>query len=1212
MKIPWKRVIQVIVLLLALGFLAALLVSQWQTLQAYEWRLRPGWALLALAGLGLGWLVELGLWRAILSRLGGSLRYGMAARVWFLSNLTRYIPGNVWQFLSMVELAAEQGVSRAATLTSIVLHQVLSTAAGLALAALYFAWAGEGVWFARLRPFLFALPLGLALLQPRLLERGLNGLLTRLGRPPLRVTLSWAQVWTLLAGYALVWLVMGTGFAALVRALTPLSWAQLPRLVAVFAAAYVIGFLSLLTPSGLGVREGVMTLLLTTTLPAGVAAVVAIAARLWMVVGELIGAGATLVAGRKSQVANIQYPIPRLLLVVLIVAYTVGFSALSIRLHEAHLTHTADLGQIDLAIWNTSRGRFVQEIKGDMVSTRLTDHVEPIFAPVSLVFWLWDDVRALLVLQSLALALGALPVFWLARQSFADFKLPGSRFQVSCSPPETRNLEPETTSWLGLLFAFVYLLFPALQAANLTEFHAIPLAVPFILFAFWFAERGQWGRFAVACLLLMAVKEEAALLAFMLGLWAMAKSCVSRFTFHVSRITHHASRTTPLLTGALIAALSLVWFSIATFVIIPRHAAPVYGDAASVYFQRYGELGNSVADILRSLITQPALVWRTVTEPLRLRYLMELLAPVGFLALLAPEILLLGAPLLAANLLSSYAAQYSGQFHYSAPLVPYVVVAAIVGSARLTRKIQSPKLKAQTSRLWILSFGFWILLWALGWQVAHGYTPIGREFRWPEVTAHHRLLERFVAQVPSDAPGSTTPPLYPHLSHREKLYQFPHLADAEWALLDVSATTDMHPVALRDQVQQMLASGQWGVADAADGYLLLRRGQGSAQLPDSFYAFARAENPQPQVASDLTFGHTLRFLGYDVVDEAKWRLTRVRTYWQALKPLPVGLRVYPFFVAADGSVVEDTVARPPVAPLWYPPERWQPGETVIVETLPWFLPRCWGLAIGVLQGDNWEQREQRWRLSPQAALAAAGAAGPAAQDVRVFEDSTWALVGVFERALTPSPLSQGALTPLPLSQGERGEGWPATALGADFGGELELLGHDGLPQAVAAGDDLRLTLHWQALRRPALDYSLFLHLRDGADHTVAQHDSQPTWYGPQPTTTWTVGQPMRSAHTLHLPVDTPPGEYRLVLGVYNWETLQRLPLLEKNGQPLGDEFELGRLRVLAAGEPQPPADLCCALIPECCISLRKPSPGSDLTGCPSFDIIYFGKKLSSG
>ena len=112
----------------------------------------------------------------------------------------------------------------------------------------------------------------------------------------------------------------------------------------------------------------------------------------------------------------------RLSSVVIIVAmllFAVWFSAYSIRLHEAHRTHKADLGQIDLAIWNTAHGRFVQEIKDDQVSTRLTDHVEPIFLLVAPVFWLWDDVRALLILQAVALALGAWPIYLLARRRIA-------------------------------------------------------------------------------------------------------------------------------------------------------------------------------------------------------------------------------------------------------------------------------------------------------------------------------------------------------------------------------------------------------------------------------------------------------------------------------------------------------------------------------------------------------------------------------------------------------------------------------------------------------------------------------------------------------------------------------------------------------------------------------------------------------------------------
>jgi uncharacterized membrane protein YbhN (UPF0104 family) len=311
MRIRWRRVAQVTILLLALGFLAALVRSQGAALQAYRWQLAPVWALVALAGLELTWLFELDTWRLILRSLGGQLAYRQAVPAWFLSNIVRYIPGNVWQFLGMAELAAEHGVPRLVTLTSIVLHQAISTAAGLALAAAYFAAAGQGergsipyVWFDRLRVLLWLMPLGLLLLHPAILERVLNWGMVRLRRPTVQVTLTWGQVWLLCLRYGVVWLLMGLSFAALVRSLALVRAVEAPYLVACWAGAYVIGYLSLLTPSGLGVREGVMVLLLAAIMPEGVAAVVAIVARLWMVAGELLGAGAALLLLRRKRVTS--------------------------------------------------------------------------------------------------------------------------------------------------------------------------------------------------------------------------------------------------------------------------------------------------------------------------------------------------------------------------------------------------------------------------------------------------------------------------------------------------------------------------------------------------------------------------------------------------------------------------------------------------------------------------------------------------------------------------------------------------------------------------------------------------------------------------------------------------------------------------------------------------------------------------------------------
>jgi hypothetical protein len=117
----------------------------------------------------------------------------------------------------------------------------------------------------------------------RLLRRGGAGadapLLPRRG-----VTLGLA------AGYLLYWGLTGLAFAALIRSIFPLPASAIPLALAGYAAGYAVGFLSLLTPAGLGVREGVLVLALAPVMPAGPALVVALLSRLWMMVFELLGA----------------------------------------------------------------------------------------------------------------------------------------------------------------------------------------------------------------------------------------------------------------------------------------------------------------------------------------------------------------------------------------------------------------------------------------------------------------------------------------------------------------------------------------------------------------------------------------------------------------------------------------------------------------------------------------------------------------------------------------------------------------------------------------------------------------------------------------------------------------------------------------------------------------------------------------------------------
>lgn len=286
-RISIKPILQALILATALFFLSGLVYRQWDRIQAYPWRLTWPWLIGSFFALEVTWLLLVGLWRWLIGRLGGPLGLAQAWRIWWLSNIIRYIPGNVWQYLGMVYLCQEAGISRVQTLTSVVLHQVVFVWVGLAIAGLYFLVTWNLEVGTRILPFLVAMPAILFLLQPSVFGRAINALLIRMGRQPIQSNLTGRDLLALFTAHGISWLLYGLSFYLFVLAAYPVDLSELPRLGASFTAAYVVGFLSLVTPSGLGVREGVLIYLLSLSLPLPVATVLAVASRLWLIVSEI-------------------------------------------------------------------------------------------------------------------------------------------------------------------------------------------------------------------------------------------------------------------------------------------------------------------------------------------------------------------------------------------------------------------------------------------------------------------------------------------------------------------------------------------------------------------------------------------------------------------------------------------------------------------------------------------------------------------------------------------------------------------------------------------------------------------------------------------------------------------------------------------------------------------------------------------------------------
>lgn len=302
LPIMWKRLsgwLQPIFLLLAGLFIAFLLYEQWDVLRGYSWRLHVGWLALSAFFMLISWSMEVSIWRYLIGLMGGRLPFGAAIRIWFLSGVVRYIPGNVWQPLSMALYCQRWGIPPEATMTSIALFLAVILLAAGPMAALYFFWTGNwGILTGAVQDYAMLL-IGLALLptfiflsKPGWLIDIINWALHKMGRATLPTALTSTNLLGLVLFAVVSWITWGSAFAALTFALQSFSLESqrtlAPHLVAVYPIGYAIGFLSILTPSGIGVREGAYYLLLTPLMGSGVVTVAALAMRAWIILGEVL------------------------------------------------------------------------------------------------------------------------------------------------------------------------------------------------------------------------------------------------------------------------------------------------------------------------------------------------------------------------------------------------------------------------------------------------------------------------------------------------------------------------------------------------------------------------------------------------------------------------------------------------------------------------------------------------------------------------------------------------------------------------------------------------------------------------------------------------------------------------------------------------------------------------------------------------------------
>jgi uncharacterized membrane protein len=402
--------------------------------------------------------------------------------------------------------------------------------------------------------------------------------------------------------------------------------------------------------------------------------------------------------------------------------------------HDRFSTFDNDLGFHDQYVWLLARGKSFSTVLGLPPFGHNATFGYFLLVPFS---WLGLGPHWLNLVDTVAVGLGAVPLYLLARQRFDD-------------------------SWKALPFGLAWLLHPVVQGNVWETFHPDALAMAPQLAAYLCAARARWRPFAAFVALALIWKSDVSLAVVMLGvvilLWSRRPD------------TDPAARRV----GAAAVAAGALWFLVTVGWMIPHVSG-----GGTVFGPLYGDLGETPADVAATAVRDPGKVAGRLWDHEPVRYSRDLLAPYGFLPVLGGAPLLVGLPQAVVNLLSEqpFTREWPDNAHYQALPVVALSLALVEGVAALDRR--RPRLPAGLAAVdWARVATTLVLATSFAATVAWGSLPpfaTQADHYWgPDDPVARTAKRRALDLIPADATVTAHYLLVPHLTHREGVYSFPN------------------------------------------------------------------------------------------------------------------------------------------------------------------------------------------------------------------------------------------------------------------------------------------------------------------------------------------------------------------------------------------------------------------------------------------------------
>lgn len=421
--------------------------------------------------------------------------------------------------------------------------------------------------------------------------------------------------------------------------------------------------------------------------------------------------------------------------------YVVVFTAMNWQLYFSLLLPHGDSAMYEEHLWNLLHGKGFRSYLDQGLF--LGEHIQVIHVGLIPVYVIWPSHLTLELCESLALALGALPVYWMTRRH-------------------------TDSAWAGVGLAVAYLCYFPMQyldiAIDLKTFRSMSLGMPILLFALDQLERQRYRTMWLLLAVTLSAKEDFAIVFGPLGVWLALRQNKSTAVEADDRLLFRSW------TGWLLAA-----GSVAYVVLVMKVVLPWFRSGEEIHYVSYfSEFGDSAGEVIVNMLLNPGTLLSRLVGTHSAWYLLALLGPLGFVPLASPGRLAVGVPLFALLCLNQLTRdQPTPWHHFHAPLVPIVFWAAAVGCGRL-REFRFEGRTFHAAR--------WACCCSIAAGVIFGISPMSRRFwdagssfHWASIYVPGDRANAFLeieSQIPVDARVASTDFIHPRFTHHERSYDY--------------------------------------------------------------------------------------------------------------------------------------------------------------------------------------------------------------------------------------------------------------------------------------------------------------------------------------------------------------------------------------------------------------------------------------------------------